>query len=144
MSFQYNLTDGTNQLNPKTTNIILNLQKRICLWKVINSIISIKINKSIKGLKIGHIYVKRTLYADDLTIIMEYDENQLRDAINMLKEFYSISGLKINEEKTQAIRIGNIVDGQQTLCNEIKLEWSNTFKLLGIVFDSQLEKMQCN
>ena len=134
VSESFLLGRGTKQGDPISSLLFI-----LCV-----EILSIKINKSIKGLKIGHIYVKRTLYADDLTIIMEYDENQLRDAINMLKEFYSISGLKINEKKTQAIRIGNIVDGQQTLCNEIKLEWSNTFKLLGIVFDSQLEKMQCN
>ena len=107
-------------------------------------ILSLKISKEITGLKIGRIRVKKTLYADDLTVILEYSESELRKMIKILKDFYRISGLEINQSKTQAVVFGNIPAGNYKLCRDIDLTWKQNFKLLGIKFDAMLEKMHIN
>ena len=82
-------------------------------------ILSLKIGKKIKGLKIGNTFVKRTLYADDLTIMIEYDPDQLTYVVQLLKDFHSISGLKINASKTQCVMIGDVPRGNFKICEDL-------------------------
>ena len=46
------------------------------------------------------------LYADDCTIILEYSDSNLRAVLGILQEFFLLSGLIIQIEKTQASIIG--------------------------------------
>ena len=48
----------------------------------------------------------QVLFADDMTIFLEYDKKSLMKTLKVLEEFYNISGLKIQVDKTQATIIG--------------------------------------
>ena len=50
--------------------------------------------------------MKISQYADDTQILLDGTEQSLRKSLQILKLFYNLSGLKINEEKTRAIWIG--------------------------------------
>ena len=47
-----------------------------------------------------------TQFADDTTLILDGITNSLEAALNILEIFGSISGLKVNTEKTQIVWIG--------------------------------------
>ena len=128
------LNRGSKQGDPVSSLIFI-----ICV-----ELLSMKISKKLSGIKIGNIHVKRTLYADDLTIFLEYDPAQLKDAVNLLKEFYTLSGLKINTSKTQVVMIGDIPNDNYVLCNELGLKWAQEFRLLGVDFDAKLLDMNVN
>ena len=83
-----------------------------------------------------------SLYADDCTIFLEYDEDNLRNTILVLENFYRLSGLKIHVGKTQCIIFGEEPERNVKLCPELGLKWESEFMLLGIKFDSYLVKME--
>ena len=47
-----------------------------------------------------------TQFADDTTLILDGTTNSLGAALNILEIFGSISGIKVNTEKTQIVWIG--------------------------------------
>ena len=63
-------------------------------------------------------------YADDTTLFLKPKESVSRKSMAVLIEFQLISGLKVNDEKTKVIKIGNWGDSRTTLCQEMKLEWT--------------------
>ena len=70
-------------------------------------------------------------YADDTSVIIGGSESSLKQTISELERFSRISGLNINFDKTQLIRI-----------TKWKLSWGKrSFKVLGITFNTNLEKM---
>ena len=72
---------------------------------------------NIKGFQIEDLEILLSLYADDCTIYLEYGEENLRNCIKVLEEFYHLCGLKIHVEKTKFIIIGNNTD-VAPLCEE--------------------------
>lgn len=46
-----------------------------------------------------------------------------------LQSFYNMSGLKINQSKTQLVWIGSKKYSNHKLCQEIELIWTINFKL---------------
>ena len=62
-------------------------------------------DKHIKGIIIILKEIKITQLADDVTIILNGTEDSIQAALNVLKIFGNISGLKVNTEKTQIIWI---------------------------------------
>ena len=102
-------------------------------------------NVQIKGFNFGqNMSNTLDLYADDLTVYLEPDDHSLKLVIETLKSFYSLSCLKININKTKAVWFGSAAGSNITLCPEEGLDWTDTFTLLGIQFDSKLEKMEVN
>ena len=84
------------------------------------------------------------IYADDLSLFLEpYDDN-LRNAIKVLSDFFKLSGLKISVTKTKAVWFGSKYDSNDKLCHDLQLKWVKSFTLLGIDFDSGLLKMGAN
>ena len=61
--------------------------------------IRLRNHSGIKGFKIGNLETLLSLYADDLSVFLEYDESTLRNAVQVLKDFWCFSGLKIQVEK---------------------------------------------
>ena len=84
------------------------------------------------------------IYADDLSVSLNPSSANLYNTIKILQEFYALSGLKISVSKTTAIWFGSECDSDRKLCENLNLQWSKTFTLLGIHFDNKLEKMQSN
>ena len=106
--------------------------------------IKIRNARSVMPFKINNTSVLMSLFADDMSIFLKYDENNLRAAVKILSDFHGISGLKIQLEKTQVVVFGRIPDGNYKLCPDIALTWEQSFKLLGINFDPTLQNMKNN
>ena len=75
-------------------------------------------NKEIKGISINGKEYKLSQYADDTQLILDGTEKSLNAALNLLKQFYIMSGLKINVDKTRALWIGSSCGSLETLCEE--------------------------
>ena len=59
-------------------------------------------------------------FADDTTLFTKLTEHNLRLCMSILNSFFLISGLKINVEKTKAIKFGVMGDSRMTLCTDLK------------------------
>jgi len=69
---------------------------------------------------------------------LDGSEASLRATLDTLNYFHKISGLKINVEKTRAIRIGSHIKH----CLEYTLIWNqDAFKILGIALSTNLERI---
>ena len=64
-------------------------------------------NKDIRGLKVLKEEVKISQYAEDTVIFLQPDESNIRRCVKVLNDFKKASGLKINFEKCNMIRLGN-------------------------------------
>ena len=92
-------------------------------------------NNDIKGILINGKEYKLSQYADDTQLILDGTEKSLKAAMETLKQFYIMSGLKINVEKTRALWIGSSCGSHETLCEELALDWSQEpLKILGVTF----------
>ena len=81
-------------------------------------------------------------YADDTSIILDGSESSLNQTISELERFSRISGLHINFEKTQLVWIGSEKYSTNSIKTKWKLSWGkSSFKVLGIIFNIDLEKM---
>ena len=60
---------------------------------------------------------------------------RIRGCMSILHKFYQISGLKINVEKTKAIKFGVIGDSRMRLCDDMDLIWTHEFTSLGIDYN---------
>lgn len=69
--------------------------------------ISIRANKGIKGIKVGSTEFKISQLADDTTLFL-LDLLSVKNALKLLKNFYNISGLRINMDKTYGKGIGSL------------------------------------
>ena len=69
-------------------------------------------------------------YADDTFLTLDGSEGSIRRSIDILTNFESISGLKINVDKTQLIKLGK--EYKEKICPILNIQYSKTFKLLGI------------
>ena len=109
-------------------------------------ILLIKITKTklITGITYGKKPDKANTYADDTTFFMLRSEENLRNTIKILKDFAMLSGLECNIEKTKVVPVGDNFDISDQLCPEIKLEWVDSFTLLGLEVDQHLQKLGHN
>jgi len=60
----------------------------------------------IKGIRVLDSECKISQYADDTTLILDGSEKSIQQSFNLLDPFASISGLRTNYEKTEALWIG--------------------------------------
>ena len=81
--------------------------------------ICIKNNNKILGVEIGGRKYKITQLADDTTLFLK-DINSLKESLEMLTSFKKISGLKLNESKTEVLQIGTELTSNYTL---LDLKW---------------------
>ena len=77
-------------------------------------------NHVIKGIKINGKEIKLTQFADDTTLILDGTASSLQATLNTLEIFGTLSGLRMNTEKTQMVWIG-----KRKHCKE-KLDWANS------------------
>ena len=116
------------------------------LFIICVEILALKIReeKDVCGFRLGKFEKKLDFYADDLTAYLDGSEKSLKSIINILDEFRDVSGLKINLNKCMAVWIGKNRFSHVRLCDDYKLIWTNSFKLLGVEFDSDLANMDTN
>ena len=92
--------------------------------------ISIRGNSDIRGIKVGKHEIKLSVFVDDLTTFVSNKRSffLLKD---LLDRFDEISGLKLNEEKTEAYWLGSFHDSPE----DIRIDKVNkSMKILGIYF----------
>ena len=90
-------------------------------------------SKSIRGYPLGNDEVKISQYADDTTLILDGSEKSLTSARQILDDFGKISGLKLNDSKTEALRIGSKIGHEQILVSGKKFKWPKyKVKTLGL------------
>ena len=106
--------------------------------------IKLRSSSNVTGFKVENKEILLSLYADDCSIFLEYNATNLENTINILNDFYLVSGLKIHLSKSQCVIFGNLPIDNYKLCNHIKLKWDQNFKLLGVEFDGMLENMNAN
>ena len=92
-------------------------------------------HKDLDGIKICGKEQRISQFADDTTLFMKYNESNLRICMSILYDFYMISGLKINVEKTKAIKFGVTGDSGVNICDDLELIWTKEFTSLGINYN---------
>ena len=114
------------------------------LFLLVAEILSVMIlnNDNIKGIQIGsHIY-KITQFADDTTLLLNGSQCSLQTSINILELFGSLSGLRMNTEKTKVIWIESKKQCKEKLDVSKKLHWGDSnFSFLGVSFSSNIGTM---
>ena len=101
--------------------------------------IMIRENKEITGINIDQREYKLTQFADDTTLFLDGTKESLQASLNTLEIFGSLSGLKMNSEKTKITWIGRKRFSKEKLSVNIPLNWGTSeFDLLGIYFNVKL------
>ena len=67
---------------------------------------AIRENTSITGIFVNNREIKLSQYADDTTLILDGTKESLIASLKTLDDFYEVSGLKLNDKKTEALWIG--------------------------------------
>ena len=101
--------------------------------------ILINLSVDITGITIGQTQHRIVQFADDTTLILDGSVGSLQASLNILEVFGTLSGLKINHDKTKVIWIGKKKRSKEKLNLSVKLNWGEeNFKLLGIEFSVNL------
>jgi hypothetical protein len=97
---QFYLNRGCRQGDPLSPYIFL-----ICA-EILGCLV--RKNKDIAGIVVENNVCKITQYADDSTVILDGSDESLLQTLNTLNLFQRLSGLKINEDKTNVVYIGSL------------------------------------
>ena len=94
---------------------------------------TIRSNKNIKGFFLGNNEVKLSQYADDTTLILDGSKESLIAALQNLDDFSKVSGLKLNDSKTEALWIGSKTGQGKIFVPGKDLKWPKSkVKSLGL------------
>ena len=77
-------------------------------------------NNNIRGITINNNEIKLSQYADDTTLTLDCSEQSLDESLRLLDIFESMSSLRLNCSKTEAIWIGSGANCALRLCPEKK------------------------
>ena len=95
----------------------------------------IRNNSNIKGIKLKEFETLIKLFADDTTLYLDGSERSFEEAVRTLDTFAAISGLNINNDKTQVVWIGATRNNKKRYMKDRNYIWDpGTFKVLGITF----------
>ena len=100
--------------------------------------ISIRENNDIKGIKVGKCEVKLSVFADDLRTFVS-DTQSFFLLQGLLDRFGRISGLRLNEEKTEAYWLGSLHESPEYIGVD---KVNKPMKILGIFFTYNWQKYQ--
>ena len=78
---------------------------------------------------------KASQYADDTTLLLQEDLNSIVSVLKNMKWFKPVSGLEINKEKNNIVKIGASRGRSIAWRGKFGFKWATTFKILGIYFD---------
>lgn len=95
---------------------------------------AIRHNNKIKGMKIGEEEKKAAQYADDLWACIEATGESLSELVNEVRKYCSFTGMHVNLNKSEILRIGSWRYSHRVIDVGFKLKWnSDCIKVLGIL-----------
>ena len=95
--------------------------------------------QNIKGIKVFGQEIKISQYADDTTLILDGSNEAFTSSLQVLDDFRKISGLKLNDKKTEVLWIGVTCNKGSgvILCPEKDFKWvKKKVKALGVWFST--------
>ena len=94
---------------------------------------AIRENKNIKGILVNQNEIKISQYADDMTLILDGSKSSLEASLKILDKFGAVSGLRLNDKKTEALWIGSNTGKDQIIFSERNFKWPKyKVKSLGV------------
>ena len=116
------------------------------IFILVVEILLIKINftSHLKGINYSKTESRSETFADDTTIFLTRSSANLENCVKILKDFTNLSGLHCNIDKTNVIPIGGNFDPNDTLCDHLGLQWTDSFTILGFDVDNKLENLGNN
>ena len=124
-SSQYiTLTRGVRQGDPLSSSLFL------MIIEVLGQ--KIRSNENIHGIQANENHKKIGQYADDLWSLIKALQSNFDNLINEVEYYCSQTGLKVNYNKTQVVRINSMRNGNAHYYSEKPLIWSTGTKVLGI------------
>ena len=117
------------------------------LYLVCAEILSIMIrsNEKIKGIKLTNKEILLSLFADDTTLYLDGTEQSFNEAIKTLDLFSTVSGLRMNNDKTQIQWIGSRKNSNVKYMSDRNFIWDpGKFKVLGIYFSVSQDIVSIN
>ena len=102
---------------------------------------NIRDNIKIKGIKIGEKEKKHAQYADDLWALILANEQNVQSLTKEIKKFTKNTGLKINYDKTQVLRIGPKSKSKAQYYSLKPEMWTDKVKILGIIITNDIQDM---
>lgn len=105
------------------------------LFILSTQLISARINQNdnIKGIKIGSKTKKSDQYVDDLWNVIMYEIESFNELLYEYSEFEDYTGLSINYDKTEILRIGSLCDTDAKFYSDLPLKWSDgPIRVLGV------------
>ena len=118
------------------------------IFDLVVEIIAIKIreNQDIEGIKIKDVVKKLGQYADDLWVSMLHKKSCYTALFKEFGDFTKVTGLKINYDKTEILRLGSLRNTDAMYYADLPLKWSDSpIKILGIqVIPDMVKMMEIN
>ena len=97
----------------------------------------IKLNKKIRGIKLGDMEMIISQFADDTTLFLEYNQMVLEEVIGVFSCIQENMGLKVSYEKTTIYRIGSLKDSDAKLYTSKNFTWSSgNIEMLGVEIEN--------
>ena len=96
-------------------------------------------DEKIQGIKYGNIEKKCDMAADDTVLFVKGTKENLEEIRRVLKSFGNISGLKVNYEKSVAMRLGNWEKGEE-INVERNLKWAERTRYLGVIVTKKIDR----
>lgn len=85
------------------------------------------------------------MFADDLWNVVLFEKDVFEELLFEYEEFQSFSGLEINYNKTEVMRLGSIRNTDAKFYSQLPLHWSDgPVKVLGINIFSSWEETSAN
>jgi hypothetical protein len=98
---------------------------------------AIRDNPKIRGIKIGTTEFKISQYADDTCIFVE-DQNSFQNTFTIVEMFSKCSGLRINRNKSEALRIGSTAKHKHQF---LGIRWPERYtKYLGVYISNDRQE----
>ena len=95
---------------------------------------------NIKGIYVNGVEIKLSQYADDTTLILDGSHESLLSSLAMLEDFSDVSGLRLNDKKTEALWIGANIGNDKIQLFGKELKWpKDKVKSLGLWISTDRE-----
>ena len=93
---------------------------------------AIRPNTNIKGISVNNVEIKVSKYGNGTTLILDGSRESL-SSLAMVDDFSKVSGLRLNDKKTEALWIGASFGNDKVLLSGKKLKWpKDKVKSLGL------------